>query len=71
MIATDKIELLQDILCMSKEYRFKTEDILNIRGYYHTDKSININFTALIEIMYEKLNDEDINRILLTDEETE
>ena len=67
----DKIELLSEIIGASKEFRFIEDEILNIRKYYDTSISININFVALIEVMYEKLNDEDIERILLTDEEVE
>ena len=67
----DKTELLEEVLNISKEFTFKTDDILNIRGYYDTKKSININFIALLEVMYEKLDDKDIDRILLTDEELE
>lgn len=67
----DKIELLSKIIGASKEFRFVEDEILNIRKYYDTSISININFVALMEVMYEKLNDEDIERILLTDEEVE
>ena len=67
----DKIELLSEIIGASKEFRFIEDEILNIRKNYDTSISININFVAFIEVMYEKLNDEDIERILLTDEEVE
>ena len=43
--------------------------MLRVSSYYNGNKSININFIALIEVMYEKLDDEDIERILLSDEE--
>ena len=66
----DKVEILEEIINNSKEYRFITDDILNIKQYYG-NKSININFIALIETMLEKLDDEDIDRILLLDEEVE
>ena len=65
----DKIELLRDIIEDSKQFEFVEDEVLNIKSYYNFNKSINVNFIGLIEVMYEKLNDEDINRILLTDEE--
>jgi len=67
----NKVELLQEIIGSSKEFKFETDEIMNIRKYYDTKQSININFVALIEVMFEKLDDEDIDRILLTDEELE
>ena len=60
----NKVELLQEIIGSSKEFKFETDEIMNIRKYYDTKQSININFVALMEIMFEKLDDEDINRIL-------
>lgn len=65
----DKIELLRDIIEDSKQFEFVEDEVLNIKSYYNFNKSINVNFIGLIEVMYEKLDDEDINRILLTDEE--
>lgn len=68
----DKIELLRDIIEDSKEFSFKEDEILNIKSYYNYNKSININFIALIEMLYEyEIQNEDINRLLLTDEELE
>lgn len=68
----DKIELLRDIIEDSKEFSFKEDEILNITSYYNYNKSININFIALIEMLYEyEIQNEDINRLLLTDEELE
>lgn len=65
----DKVELLRDIIESSKEFSFVEDEVLNVKSYYDYNKSINVNFIGLIEVMYEKLDDEDINRILLTDEE--
>ena len=66
----DKVELLQDIIESSKEYKFQ-DNILHIAKCYGNGESINVNMIGLIEIMYEKLDSEDIDRILLTDEEKE
>ena len=49
------IEKLEYLLNISKEYKFmenkKGENILKIRGYYETDKTIYINFTKLIPLL--------------------
>ena len=66
-----KLELLKHIIYSSKEFQFEEDDILNIRKYYNTKVSININFSELIDICYEKLDEEDIDRFLLNDEELE
>lgn len=66
----DKIELLESIINNSKEFRFKTDDILNITDYYTGRKSINIDFTALIELM-RSYEDIDFSSILLYDDEVE
>ena len=51
----EKIEKLEYLLNISKEYKFmeneKGENILKIRGYYETDKTIYINFTKLIPFL--------------------
>lgn len=51
----EKIEKLEYLLNISKEYKFmeneKGENILKIRGYYETDKTIYINFTKLIPLL--------------------
>ena len=49
------IEKLEYLLNISKEYKFmeneKGENVLKIRGYYETDKTIYINFTKLIPLL--------------------
>ena len=65
----NKIELLRDIIEDSTRFEFVEDEVLRASSYYNGNKSININFIALIEVMYEKLDDEDIERILLSDEE--
>ena len=49
------IEKLEYLLNISKEYKFmeneKGENVLKIRGYYETDKTIYINFTKLIQLL--------------------
>ena len=65
----DKVELLKDIIEDSNCFEFVDDEVLRVSSYYNGNKSININFIALIEVMYEKLDDEDIERILLSDEE--
>ncbi len=65
----DKLKLLERIINSSKEFKFNSNDILNIRKYYDISQSININFIGLIEVCYEKLEPEDIDRFILTDEE--
>ena len=65
----NKIELLRDIIEDSKRFEFIEDEVLRVSSYCNGNKSININFIALIEVMYEKLDDEDIERILLSDEE--
>ena len=64
----DKTEILQNIIEDSKKFEFISDEVLKIQNYNNNEK-IYINFIGLIEIMYEKLNEEDINRILLTDYE--
>lgn len=64
-----KIELLRNIIENSKRFEFVEDEVLRVSSYYNGNKSININFIALIEVMYKKLNDEDIEKILLSDEE--
>jgi len=66
----DKIELLESIINNSKEFSFKTDGILNITDYYTGRKSINIDFTALIELM-RSYEDIDFSSILLYDDEIE
>jgi hypothetical protein len=72
MGTSDKIELLQDVIESSKSFEFIEDDVLNIKDYYTNKKSININFTALIEMLCElDIPNEYIDRLLLTDEEVE
>ena len=51
----EKLEKLEYLLNISKEYKFmeneKGENVLKIRGYYETDKTIYINFTKLIPLL--------------------
>ena len=67
----DKIELLRDLVESSKRFEFVDDEVLKIQNYFNGNKEIYINFIGLIEVMYEKLDDEDIDRILLTDYEDE
>ena len=67
----DKIELLKDLVEDSKRFEFVDDEVLKIQNYFNGNKEIYINFIGLIEVMYEKLDDEDIDRILLTDYEEE
>ena len=72
MSTEERIELLQNIIDGSKRFEFATDDILNVKDYYTSRKSININFTKLIEMLYEyDFNDNDIKELLLTDDEIE
>lgn len=72
MSVEERIELLQNIIDGSKRFEFATDDILNVKDYYTSRKSININFTKLIEMLYEyDFNDNDIKELLLTDDEIE
>ena len=72
METSDKIELLQDVIESSKSFEFIEDDVLNIKDYYTNKKSININFTALIEMLCElDIPNEYIDRLLLTDNEVE
>lgn len=66
----DKVELLRDLVESSKRFEFVDDEVLKIQNYYNGDK-IYVNFIGLIEVMFEKLDDEDIDRILLTDYEDE
>lgn len=66
----ERVELLENIINGSKEFRFKTDDILNIRDYYTGRKSINIDFSQLIDILYKyEINVNDVEKLLLLDEE--
>lgn len=67
----DKVELLRDLVEDSKRFEFAEDEVLRISSYYNGNKEIYVNFIGLIEIMYEKLDDEDIDRILWTTEEFE
>ena len=67
----DKVELLRDLVEDSKRFEFVDDEVLKIQNYFNGNKEIYVNFIGLIEDMYEKLDDEDINRILLTDYEDE
>lgn len=66
----DKVELLKDLVEDSKRFEFVDDEVLKIQNYYN-GKAIYVNFIGLVEVMYEKLDDEDIDRILLTDYEDE
>lgn len=68
---TDKIELLRDLVEDSKRFEFAEDEILRISSYFNGNKEIYVNFIGLIEVMCEKLDDEDIDRILWTTEEFE
>ena len=50
-----KIEKLEYLLNISKEYKFMENSegdiLLKIKGYYETDKTIYINFTKLIPLL--------------------
>lgn len=67
----DKVELLTSLIEDSKRFCFVDNEVLRINNYSNGNKKIYINFIGLIEVMYEKLDDEDIDRILLTDYEDE
>lgn len=67
----DKVELLRDLVENSKRFEFAEDEVLRISSYYNGNKEIYVNFIGLIETMYEKLDDEDIDRILWTTEEFE
>ncbi len=66
----DKVELLKDLVEDSKRFEFVDDEVLKIQNYY-SGKTIYVNFIGLVEVMFEKLDDEDIDRILLTDYEDE
>lgn len=65
----NKVDLLMSLIEDSKRFSFVDNEVLRINNYSNGDKKIYINFIGLIEIMYEKLSDEDIDRILLTNYE--
>ena len=44
----NKIELLRDIIENSKRFEFVEDEVLRVSSYYNGNKSININFIALI-----------------------
>ena len=67
----DKVELLRDLVEDSKRFEFVDDEVLKIQNYFNGNKEIYVNFIGLIEVIYEKLDDEDIDRILLTDYEDE
>ena len=66
----NKVELLRDIIEDSKRFEFVEDEVLKIQNYY-SGKTIYVNFIGLVEVMFEKLDDEDIDRILLIDYEEE
>ena len=66
----DKVELLKDLVEDSKKFEFVDDEVLKIQNYY-SEKTIYVNFIGLVEVMLEKLDDEDIDRILLIDYEEE
>ena len=57
----NKIELLRDIIEDSKRFEFVDDEVLKIQNYY-SGKTIYVNFIGLVEVMFEKLDDEDIAR---------
>lgn len=67
----DKVELLVSLIEDSKRFEFVDNEVLKITNYYNGNKKIYINFIGLVEVMFEKLDDEDIDRILFTDYEDE
>lgn len=67
----NKVELLRDIIDDSKRYEFAEDEVLKISSYFNGNKEVYINFIGLIEVMYEKLDDEDIDRIIWTTDEFE
>lgn len=72
MSAEERIELFQKIIEDSKRFEFVEDDVLNVKDYYTSRKSININFTKLIEMLNEyDIEDYDIKELLLTDDEIE
>ncbi len=66
----NKVELLKDLVEDSKRFEFVDDEVLKIQNYY-SGKTIYVNFIGLVEVMLEKLDDEDIDRILLIDYEEE
>ena len=66
----NKVELLKDLVEDSKRFEFVDDEVLKIQNYY-SGKTIYVNFIGLVEVMLEKLDDEDIDRILLSDYEEE
>lgn len=66
----DKVEILKDLVEDSKRFEFVDDEVLKLQNYY-SGKAIYVNFIGLCEVMWEKLDDEDIDRILLTDYEDE
>lgn len=70
VIMEEKIDLLENIITNSKTFEFVEDEILNIKDYYTGRKSININFTALIELM-RSYEDIDFSSILMYDNEIE
>lgn len=64
----NKVELLRDIIEDSKRFEFVDDEVLKIQNFY-SGKTVYVNFIGLVEVMFEKLDDEDIDRILLSDEE--
>ena len=67
----DKVELLQNLIEDSKRFEFVDDTVLKIQNYFNGNKKIYVNFIGLIEVMFEKLDEEDIDRILLEDFEEE
>lgn len=65
----NKVELLRDLIEDSKRFEFVDDEVLKISSYFNGNKEIYVNFIGLIEVMFEKLDDEDRDRILLTDYE--
>ena len=64
-----KLDLLCEIIHASKEFEFEDGDYLKIRKYYDTNKCLYIDFIELMEILGEKCDDEEIGKILLTEDE--
>ena len=63
----DRIELLQELIYASKRFEFVDDKVLKISSYYNGNQRVYINLMALCKIMSEKLDNNDINKILLLD----
>ncbi len=64
----EKIELFERLVDNSKTIEFVDVDVLRISNYESKEK-IYLNLTGLVEVMLEKLDNEDVDKILLKDYE--